>query len=57
VWLYCGSGYRASVGASILDAAGVDVVHLDDDFSSAARAGLPISTAEHEQRLGTTYAD
>jgi glyoxylase-like metal-dependent hydrolase (beta-lactamase superfamily II)/rhodanese-related sulfurtransferase len=57
VWVYCGSGYRASVGASILDAAGVVVVHLDDDFSNAAKAGLPISTAEHDPHLGTTYAD
>jgi glyoxylase-like metal-dependent hydrolase (beta-lactamase superfamily II)/rhodanese-related sulfurtransferase len=57
VWVYCGSGYRASVGASILDAAGVEVVHLDDDFSNAAKAGLPISTAAHDPHLGTTYAD
>ncbi len=57
VWLYCGSGFRASVGASILEAAGVDLVHLDDDFQKAAKAGLPISTPAHDRRLGITYAD
>ena len=57
VWIYCGSGFRASVGASILEAAGVDLVHVDDDFPNAARAGLPITTPEHGHRLGTTYAD
>ena len=57
VWLYCGSGFRASVGASILDAAGVDLVHVDDDFPNAAKAGLPIPKPAHGHRLGTTYAD
>lgn len=57
VWIYCGSGFRASVGASVLEAAGVDVVHVDDDFSNAASAGLPIITPSHEHRLGEVYAD
>jgi rhodanese-related sulfurtransferase len=57
VWLYCGSGFRASVGASILEAAGVDLVHVDDDFPNAAKAGLTITKPEHSHRLGTTYAD
>jgi glyoxylase-like metal-dependent hydrolase (beta-lactamase superfamily II)/rhodanese-related sulfurtransferase len=52
VWIYCGSGFRASVGASILEAVGVD-----DDFPNAAKAGLAISTPEHGHRLGATYAD
>lgn len=56
-WLYCGSGFRASVAASILEAAGVDVVHVDDDFPNAAKAGLPISTPEAGHRLGAAYAD
>jgi glyoxylase-like metal-dependent hydrolase (beta-lactamase superfamily II)/rhodanese-related sulfurtransferase len=57
VWLYCGSGFRASVGASLLEAAGVDLVHVDDDFPNAAKASLPITKPEHGHRLGTTYAD
>ena len=57
VWLYCGSGFRASAGASVLEAAGVDLVHVDDDFPNAATAGLPIVTPVHGHRLGATYAD
>jgi glyoxylase-like metal-dependent hydrolase (beta-lactamase superfamily II)/rhodanese-related sulfurtransferase len=57
VWLYCGSGFRAAVGASLLDAAGVAVVHVDDDFPNAATAGLPIVTEHHGHRLGAAYTD
>lgn len=62
IWLYCGSGFRASIGASLLDAVGVPVVHVDDDFANAAKAGLPITTqVQHQllghQRLGDAYAD
>ena len=57
VWIYCGSGFRASAGASVLDAAGVDVVHVDDDFSNAAKAGLPVVVPPRGHRLGATYAD
>jgi glyoxylase-like metal-dependent hydrolase (beta-lactamase superfamily II)/rhodanese-related sulfurtransferase len=57
VWLYCGSGFRAAVGASLLAAEGVDVVHVDDDFANAAAAGLPIVTPEHAHRLGAAYSD
>ncbi|MBI1375864.1 MAG: MBL fold metallo-hydrolase [Frankiales bacterium] len=57
VWVYCGSGFRASIGGSILEAAGVALVHVDDDFPNAAKAGLPITTPEHGHRLGATYAD
>ena len=57
VWVYCGSGYRASIGCSFLEPAGVQVVHVDDDFANAAKAGLPIVTDEHGHRLGASYAD
>jgi len=57
VWIYCGSGFRASIGASVLEAAGVDLVHVDDDFPNAEKAGLPIVTPEHGHRLGAAYAD
>jgi len=39
VWVYCQSGYRASVAASLLDAAGRPVVLVDDGFDRAERAG------------------
>ena len=42
VWVHCEAGYRASVAASFLDAAGRTVVAVDDEYARAARAGLPI---------------
>lgn len=44
LWVYCRSGYRAAVAASILDAAGRTVVAIGDDFDHAAIAGLPIAS-------------
>ncbi len=40
VWVHCQAGYRASIAASLLDAAGRDVVLIDDDFGVAQRTGL-----------------
>ena len=57
VWAYCGSGFRASIAASFLENAGVDVIHVDDDFPNAEKAGLPIVTPGHGERLGDAYAD
>jgi len=45
IWVHCQAGYRASVAASILHAAGNVVTAIDDDFSRAALAGLPVTTA------------
>jgi hydroxyacylglutathione hydrolase len=45
IWVHCQAGYRASVAASILDAAGHVVTAIDDDFGNAARTGLPVTTA------------
>ncbi len=42
IWVHCQAGYRASVAASILDAAGHAVTAIDDDFPRAAQAGLPV---------------
>jgi hydroxyacylglutathione hydrolase len=42
VWVHCGAGYRASIAASFLDAAGRTVVAVDDDYDRAASAGLPV---------------
>jgi hydroxyacylglutathione hydrolase len=42
VWVHCEAGYRASVAASLLDAAGRTVVAVDDEYDRATGAGLPI---------------
>ncbi len=42
VWVVCRGGYRATVAASLLAAHGRDVVAVDDEFDSAAAAGLPL---------------
>jgi hydroxyacylglutathione hydrolase len=43
VWVYCASGFRAAIAASILDRAGRQVVHVDDDWENAAHLGLPLT--------------
>jgi hydroxyacylglutathione hydrolase len=45
IWVHCQAGYRASVAASLLHAAGRAVTAIDDDFSRAALTGLPLTTA------------
>ncbi|HKD99340.1 MAG TPA: MBL fold metallo-hydrolase [Micromonosporaceae bacterium] len=45
VWVHCASGYRASIAASLLAAAGRDVVHVDDDFDRAARPAARAAAA------------
>lgn len=40
VHVHCGSGFRAAIAASLLDRAGREVVHVDDDFAAAQQAGL-----------------
>jgi len=44
VWVHCESGYRSTVAASMLAARGRRVVGIDDDFASAAAAGLALLT-------------
>jgi hydroxyacylglutathione hydrolase len=44
VWVHCASGFRAAIGASLLDRAGRRVVHIDDDWERAAQLGLPVVT-------------
>jgi rhodanese-related sulfurtransferase len=39
VWVHCAAGYRASIAASMLAAAGRRVVAVDDDFDRARAAG------------------
>ena len=43
VWVHCGSGYRATAAASLLQAAGRTVVVIDDRFDVAAEAGVPMA--------------
>jgi hydroxyacylglutathione hydrolase len=38
IWVHCQAGYRASVAASLLDAADRDVTAIDDDYHRAAAA-------------------
>jgi glyoxylase-like metal-dependent hydrolase (beta-lactamase superfamily II)/rhodanese-related sulfurtransferase len=40
VWVHCAGGYRASVAASVLDAAGRSLVAIDDSFDNAEKVGL-----------------
>ena len=57
IWISCGSGFRATVGASLLARAGIPVVAVDDHFHKAAAAGLPIVRDDHAVMLGDAYAD
>ncbi|WP_327265467.1 MBL fold metallo-hydrolase [Streptomyces sp. NBC_01232] len=44
VWVHCAGGMRAGIAASLLDAAGRDVVAVDDSFDATTDAGLPLTT-------------
>ncbi|WP_026548636.1 MBL fold metallo-hydrolase [Arthrobacter sp. Br18] len=44
LWIHCGSGYRSGVGASLLQRAGKDVVHIDAMFGNAEEAGVPLES-------------
>jgi hydroxyacylglutathione hydrolase len=43
VWVHCASGFRASIAASILEAAGKSVTVIVDDFDSAGDSGVPLA--------------
>lgn len=43
VWVHCGSGYRATIAGSILDAEGRTLTVVNDEYDQAGPAGLPIS--------------
>ncbi|MDX3113880.1 MBL fold metallo-hydrolase [Streptomyces scabiei] len=45
VWVHCAGGMRAAIAASLLDAAGRDVVAVDDGFDAATDAGLSLASA------------
>ncbi|NGO43173.1 MBL fold metallo-hydrolase [Streptomyces ureilyticus] len=42
VWVHCAGGMRAAIAASLLDAAGREVVAVDDGFEAARDAGLVV---------------
>lgn len=44
VWVHCAGGMRAGIAASLLDAAGRQVVAVDDGFGAATEAGLTVVT-------------
>ncbi|MGW9135382.1 rhodanese-like domain-containing protein [Streptomyces sp. NPDC055681] len=44
VWVHCAGGMRAAIAASVLGAAGRDVVAVDDGYTAAADAGLALVT-------------
>jgi len=44
VWVHCAGGMRAAIAASLLDAAGREVVAVDDSFDAAEKAGLIVRT-------------
>ena len=46
IWVHCAAGYRASIAASFLAAAGREPVAVDDAFGNARQAGLPVTGDE-----------
>ena len=54
VWVHCGSGYRASIAASFLDAAGRTVVSIDDSFAHAEKVGLHLASPGDQDHDGST---
>lgn len=43
IWVHCASGFRASVGASLLARGGKYVLLIDDEWPKAAALGIPMS--------------
>lgn len=43
LWVYCGSGYRASIATSMLDRPGRDVVLINEEYAAAGDAGVPLT--------------
>jgi hydroxyacylglutathione hydrolase len=53
VWVHCASGYRASVAASFLDAAGRTPVAIDDSFGNAEKVGLHLVSPSDQGQFGS----
>lgn len=45
IWVHCQSGFRASIGASLVDRAGRSVVLVDDGWPPASELGLRIEAS------------
>lgn len=43
VWIHCGTGYRATIAASMIAARGRDAVIIDDEWANAASAGVRLA--------------
>ncbi|MEU7244868.1 MBL fold metallo-hydrolase [Streptomyces sparsogenes] len=54
VWVHCAGGMRAAIAASLLDAAGRDVVAVDDGFDAATTAGLTLPRPDGTDRTTGT---
>lgn len=53
IWVYCTSGFRASIAASMLDAASKQPILVNDSFTNAAKAGLlPIQRLAYVDEVG-----
>ncbi|MFF6973248.1 MULTISPECIES: MBL fold metallo-hydrolase [Streptomyces] len=52
VWVHCAGGLRAAIGASLLDAAGREVVAVDDAFAAAEAAGLAVTSTGGSRASG-----
>ena len=46
IWVHCAGGYRASIAASFLAAAGRALVVIDDSFDNARKTGLHLVSAD-----------
>jgi rhodanese-related sulfurtransferase len=54
LWVHCATGFRASIASSLLDRAGHDVVHIDDEWSNASEAGLVVVAPPAGERPKST---
>ncbi len=52
VWVHCAGGYRASVAASVLHAAGRTLVAVDDTFDNAEKVGLHLVGPDVDESAG-----
>ena len=50
VWVYCRTGYRSTVAASILAAAGRPAISIDDEFGNAEAAGLTLTRNDGQSK-------
>ena len=57
VWVYCGSGYRASIAASVLDTPGRDLVLVNDSYDTAKEVGLEDDRPTEDSAATGTNAD